>query len=489
MGMGRTVELIKKERKTAQGKGTPLRPGVKELNHRLEMFTRILDSIHDGVMVIDADGFITHFNRHYYKFLDLPEGSVIGKHCTKIVENTRLHIVAKTGIPEINRTHEIKGQEMIVQRIPIREKGKIVAVYGQIIFKNVKDIKKLATKLSQLESKVKLYEQELINLRSTRYTLESIIGESRIVQGLKKEALKATSNKFSVLITGESGTGKELFAQAIHHASPRKLQPFVRINCAAIPAQLLESELFGYEKGAFTGAKPGGKPGKFELADRGSIFLDEIGELPLEMQPKLLRVLEEKEFERVGGNRIIRSDFRLIAATNRDLEEMMKKGGFRRDLFYRLNVISLHIPPLRERREDILPLSHHLLKNMAYDVSFDNIEISKEAERVLENYDWPGNVRELTNVLERIISSMEGDEIRLENLPFYLQKIKVRRPKMPLSTLKQAQVRAEIDVITRSLAKVDYNKTRAAELLGVHRTLLYKKMEKYGIPLEAEPLV
>ncbi len=215
----------------------------------------------------------------------------------------------------------------------------------------------------------------------------------------------------------------------------------------------MESELFGYEKGAFTGAKPGGKPGKFELADRGSIFLDEIGELSLEMQPKLLRVLEEKEFERVGGNRVLRSDFRLIAATNRNLEEMMREGKFRRDLFYRLNVISLHIPPLNQRREDILPISRHQLKNMAHDAFCDQVEISENAANVLENYDWPGNVRELTNVLERSISSMEGDEIRVSDLPLYLQKVKVRRSKIPLSTLKQAQVRAEKDLIAKVLSR------------------------------------
>jgi transcriptional regulator with PAS, ATPase and Fis domain len=437
-------------------------------------------------MVTDALGYITHFNRHYCKFLGILYGAAIGKHCTEVVENTRLHIVAKTGIPEINRIQQIKGQEMIVQRIPIRKDGQIVAVYGQVIFKNVNDIKKLIAKSSLLESKVKLYEQELINLRSTRYTLESIIGQSDAIQVIKKEALKATSNTFPVLVTGASGTGKELFAQAIHHASPRKLNPFVRINCAAIPSQLLESELFGYEKGAFTGAKPGGKPGKFELADRGSIFLDEIGELSLEMQPKLLRVLEEKEFERVGGNRVLRSDFRLIAATNRNLEEMMREGKFRRDLFYRLNVISLHIPPLNQRREDILPISRHQLKNMAHDAFCDQVEISENAASVLENYDWPGNVRELTNVLERSISSMEGDEIRVSDLPLYLQKVKVRRSKIPLSTLKQAQVRAEKDLIAKVLFEVGYNKTRAAKLLGIHRTLLYKKMEKYGIALERE---
>ena len=238
-----------------------------------------------------------------------------------------MHIVAQTGKAEINQSQLIKGQNMVVQRIPIQQDGRVIAVFGQVMFKDVKDVGKLARELSLLESKVKLYEEELITLRSTRYTFDSIIGASDAIRSVKGEALKAAGNSFPVLITGESGTGKELFAQAIHHASGRRLYPFVRINCAAIPRDLLESELFGYERGAFTGAKTEGKPGKFELAHQGTIFLDEIGDLPVEMQPKLLRAIEDKEFERVGGTRVVRSDFRVIAATNQHLETMLASGG------------------------------------------------------------------------------------------------------------------------------------------------------------------
>ncbi len=461
---------------------------VQALTRDLDRFNLIFDSIRDGALVTDQDGIITHFNQPYGKFLGIEPELAIGKHCTEIVENTRMHIVAKTGKPEINRAQKIKGQEMIVQRIPIRKDGRIAAVYGQVVFKDVRDIKQLVKKLSLLESKVKLYEQELINLRSTRYKLDSIVGVSPAIDRLKKEALKATSNHFPVLITGESGTGKELFAQAIHHASPRNLHPFVRINCAAIPRELLESELFGYEKGAFTGAKPGGKPGKFELAHKGSFFLDEIGELPIEMQPKLLRVLEEKEFEHVGGNKIIRSNFRLIAATNRDLETMMRNGLFRRDLFYRLNVISIDIPPLRKRREDIIPLSRHLLKNMADEFLIGEKELTAEAEKILRNHHWPGNVRELTNVLERALSTMEGDSITLDDLPFYLRQTGNQSATSP-STLKQAQMRAEKDAIQKALSESGNNKALAARILGIHRTLLYKKMKRYRIGNDSKKYV
>jgi len=379
---------------------------------------------------------------------------------------------------------------MVVQRIPIKKNGKVIAVYGQVMFKDVKDVAKLAKRLSLLESKVKEYEKELFTLRSARYTFDSIVGVSSAITSLKKEALKASANSFAVLITGESGTGKELFVHAIHHASPRRIYPLVRINCSAIPKELIESELFGYVKGAFTGANSGGKKGKFELADRGTIFLDEIGDMALEMQPKLLRVLEDKEFSRVGGTSVIRSDFRLIAATNQNLHEMMPEKRFRTDLFYRLNVISINIPPLRERRADIMPLAKHILKKLNEEADLEEALIDSEAERVLNNYDWPGNVRELQNVLERTISSLEGNIIRIDDLPFYLHrrtdetKGAQREPSYKRQpSLKDVQGESERKALLRALDSTDNNKKKAAELLGIHRTLLYKKMKKYNIPI------
>ena len=371
----------------------------QEILDQLEMYKLILDNIYNGILVADADGYVTHFNKPYGQFLGVDPDAQIGKHVTDVVENTRMHIVAETGQPEICWSHRIKGQNMVVQRIPIKKDGKVIAVFGQVMFKDVSDVGKLAKKLSLLESKVEFYEQELISIRSTRYTIDSIVGVSDDMVDLKREALKAARTRLPVLITGQSGTGKELFAQAIHCASGRRLYPFIRINCAAIPKDLLESELFGYEKGAFTGARSDGKPGKFELAHHGTVFLDEIGDLPLEMQPKLLRVLEEKEFERIGATSLLRADFRLIAASNQNLEEMVSQGKFRQDLFYRLNVIPLHIPPLKERREDIIPLSLHILRSIVTDAHLRDIKINPRAEEVLRNYDWPGNVRELSNVL------------------------------------------------------------------------------------------
>jgi len=452
---------------------------------RLDIYQRIFDSIYNGSMVTDTAGYITHFNVPYGQFLGLNPEEQIGKHCTEVIENTRMHIVAQTGKPEINHVHRIKGQDMVVQRIPIKKDGKVIAVFGQVMFKDVRDVGKLAKKIALLESKVKLYEEELINLRCTRYTFESIVGNSRVVRQLKREALKATANQFPVLISGESGTGKELFAQAIHHGSARRLYPFVRINCAAIPRDLLESELFGYEAGAFTGARSGGKPGKIELAHQGTLFLDEIGDLPLEMQPKLLRVLEEKEFERVGGTRMLRSDFRLISATNQNLEMLLEQKRFRKDLFYRLNVIPLHIPPLKERQADILAIARHLLEQMAREASLLDVKLSEEAQQILFDHAWPGNVRELSNVLERTLSFLEGDVIHAEDLPFYLRR--GRSEGKPSGTLNIRDVRAgaEKKAILEALKASRNNKAAAARALGIHRTLLYKKIQQYRI--ETEP--
>ncbi len=456
---------------------------IKALEAQLEMFQLIFDSIHNGAMVTDAEGRVTHFNKPYGKFLGMAPEAQIGRHCTEVLDNTRMHTVAATGVPEINQPHMVQGQNMVVQRIPIKKDGKVIAVFGQVMFKDIRDVRKLADKLALLESKVKLYEEELINLRSTRYTMESIIGRSRSITALKKEALKATGNSFPVLITGESGTGKELFAQAVHHGSARKLKPFVRINCAAIPKDLLESELFGYEKGAFTGARTKGKAGKFELAHQGTVFLDEIGDLPLEMQPKLLRVLEDKEFERVGGNTPIHSEFRLIAATNQDLETLMSEGRFRKDLYYRLNVIGLDIPPLRDRPSDIMSIAHHLLQRMGEELLRSDVAISERAAAALVRHDWPGNVRELSNVLERAISSTGGGAIHLHDLPFYLHDLERPGARANPSSMREIQAVAEREAIQFALKETGNNKAQAARRLGIHRTLLYKKMKKHGLPL------
>lgn len=452
----------------------------------LEALLLIFEHIGEGSCVINTDGIITHFNQAYGRFLNIDPTEQIGKHITEVVENSRMHIVARTGKAEINDRQSIKGQDMIVQRIPIKKDGEVVAVFGQVIFKDAKEVGKLARKLNELESKVRIYQKDLDSLRMAKYSIDSIIGESKSIRHAKKEALKAAATSLPVLILGESGTGKELFAQSIHNASSRKHKPIIRLNCAAIPGELLESELFGYEKGAFTGAKTSGKKGKFELAHQGSLFLDEIGDMPLEMQPKLLRALEEKEFERVGGTRMLRSDFRLIAASNQDLEAKVKERTFRADLYYRLNVIPVQIPPLRERERDILLIAQHFLKNITEETSKQKLAITDSAEELLFNHQWPGNVRELNNVIERTVATCEEDLISPADLPFYLFQNKISPGRINQSLLKEVVTKAEKTAIQDALRITDYNKMNAADLLGIHRTLLYKKIKKYRISLRPE---
>jgi len=456
---------------------------LNELKEKIFFYETILDNIYNGVMITDPEGKIIFFSKTYGNFLGIDPQEAIGKDCTEVIENTRMDIVAKTGIPEIDQPHRIMGQDMVVQRIPIKMEGKVIAVYGQVMFKDVRDVQTLARKLNFLESKVELYEKELESLRSSKYTINHIVGKSEKINELKRMALKAAQTHAPVLIIGESGTGKELFAHAIHYASERRPYPFIRLNCAAIPKDLLEAELFGYEPGAFTGAGSKGKPGKFELAHRGSIFLDEIADLPLEMQPKLLRVLEEKEMERLGGTRLTKCDFRLITATHENLEECVEDGKFRKDLYYRLNVIPIQIPPLRERKEDIPAIVEHIIQTLNKDLGTNVTRISPEALDILENFDWPGNVRELSNILERILYSTDGGTIQVQHLPIFLQSMSRGSAKLQPTLLRRLKEDMEREALVHAIRVSKDNKNRAAKLLGIHRTALYKKMKKLNIPI------
>ena len=460
-------------------------PGeIKKLQEKVHFYETILDVVQNGVMITDEKGRIVFFSKTYGQFLGIDPRGAVGRQCLEVVENSRMHIVAETGVAEINHPHRIMGQDMVVQRIPVRIDGQGMFVYGQVMFKDVRDVQALAKKLNLLESKVELYEKELMSLRSSKYTIENIVGQSPVMVELKKLAVKASQINAPVLILGESGTGKELFAHAIHYASDRRIYPFIRLNCAAIPKDLLESELFGYEPGAFTGAGAKGKPGKFELAHQGSIFLDEISDLPLEMQPKLLRVLEEKEMERVGGTRMTRSDFRLIAATHANLESLVEQGSFRKDLYYRLNVLPLQVPPLRQRKEDIPLISEHLIRKFQKEEGTKLVLLSPEVLEIFQNYYWPGNVRELANILERILYTMDGDTILPRHLPIILQSMGKESPKFEETVLKRLREDVEKEILLHTIRMSKDNKNKAARMLGIHRTSLYKKLKKFKIPLK-----
>ncbi|MDX2454693.1 sigma-54 interaction domain-containing protein [Desulfosarcina sp.] len=454
-----------------------------DLKRQVDMFLRIFDSTENGIIITDPDGYILYLNASYGQFLEVDSDAQVGRHCSEVVDNSRMHIVGRTGKPELNQIQNLHGVNILVERIPVKRYGQVIAVFGRVLFSDLNKMKRLARTVEALDESFERYGHR--DLRVARFTFDSIVGESELMIKVRSQAGMASTNAFPVLICGESGTGKELFAQAIHNLGPRQAHPFVTINCAAIPENLLESELFGYDPGAFTGAMPRGKAGKFELAHRGTVFLDEIGDMPTSMQPKLLRVLEEKRVERVGGNRVIPLDFRVISATNQDLKKLMGEGRFRSDLYYRLNVIPLHIPPLRDRAGDIPLLAEHLIENIAGQAGRPPPSFLPDALQLLENYTWPGNVRELANALERAFTQSQGDHIRGCDLPDAMIPPEVRSAAMPRN-LHDLQEHTEREAIQAALDSCGFNKSQAARQLGIHRTLLYKKIRKYNLPLRPD---
>lgn len=454
-----------------------------DLRSHASTLETVLEYAYDGIVVVDDKGIITMFNKSYANFLDINQKDAVGRHITDVIENTRMHIVLQTGVPEIGSRQRIKNQDMIVQRIPIIKDGRVLGAVGKVMFKNITDLKDLAEKMDILQTKVDYYEKELRSIRGARYGLENIIGFSDGIMRAKNELLQAARNNLTVLIRGESGTGKELFAHAIHSCSCKASGPFIKVNCAAIPGEMLEAELFGYEEGAFTGARKGGKPGKFELAHTGTLFLDEIGDMPVAMQAKILRALQEKEVERLGGLETIDVKVRVVAATNKDLEKMVEEGKFREDLYYRLNVVPIQVPPLRERPEDMPALVRILTKNICSEQGIPPREIDPNVVDLLKKYTWPGNVRELFNLLERLLTSVEGPVVTAAHLPRFLLD-KICGPRMSetipinLSTLKN---KTEKETIVEALSKSGGNRKEAARLLGIHRSTLYDKMNKLGM--------
>jgi transcriptional regulator with PAS, ATPase and Fis domain len=332
---------------------------------------------------------------------------------------------------------------------------------------------------------VQYYRSEVTSFEGGRHAWEKIIGESFVMVEARKYGLQAATSDASALITGESGTGKELFAQAIHQNSQRANGPFIKVNCAAIPHELIESEIFGYEGGAFTGARARGKPGKFELANHGTIFLDEIGDMPLTMQAKLLRVLQEHEVERIGASKPTKLDFRVIAATNQNLGRMIKEGRFRSDLFYRLNIFHVRTPSLREMPEDIPRIAYYLLSNLREKRRLIPNRISPEAMALFKQYPWPGNVRELKNALERAMNIAEGRQISVDDLPERIRKFYSEEEGKAgtVGLLRNILADAEKRAIVEALRFAAGNKAKAARILGMHRTGLYQKLKRYDVDL------
>ena len=444
------------------------------------ILSTVFDTVNECIVVVDKNGIITMMSNEYKEFINCqnPEG----KHVTEVIENTKLHIVARTGEKEFGEIQEVDGHKIISMRIPIENDGKIVGAIGKIMFKDLSNFKILSNKLRNYEKDTENCKNELSTEGKAIYTFDNIIGGSDKNRKVMNLAIRVAKIDSNVLITGESGTGKELFAHSIHNASSRSLKPFVKINCGAIPAELFESEMFGYEEGAFTGAKRTGKKGKFEYADGGTILLDEIGDMPMNMQVKLLRVIQEKELVRVGGNSVIKVDIRIISSTNKSLEQLIKDGKFREDLYYRLDVMNLKLPSLRERIEDIEELSNELRIKICKKYNIYSERISSEAIDCLKSYSWPGNIRELENVIERAINLLDDDVcIMPQHLPEKIINGKIKKYSLENNYLKDVVETIEKDLIMECIRKTGGNKKEAAKILGLSRAGLYKKLNRYNI--------
>ncbi|QTA37873.1 sigma-54-dependent transcriptional regulator [Thermosipho ferrireducens] len=559
----------------------------------VKFFRTVLESIIEGVIIVDEDARVLYFNKMAARLLNLPS-DIVGKPVTEVVPNTRLHIVVRTGIPEIDKIQHAGESVIITSRMPLKDlEGNVVGAVA--VFRDITSVKKLAeeiTDLHEIEARLKaiidstydaisvadeygnvvlvnkayteitgLKPEEVIGKPATvdiaegesihilisktkkpiygarlkvgpahkevvvnatplfvkgkfsgsvavvhdvskiisltkeleevrrmmrhlkaQYTFEDIIGDSEKFVMAKEQALKVANTPATVLLRGESGTGKELFAHAIHNASFRRNGPFVSVNCSAIPESILESELFGYEEGAFTGAKRGGKKGLIEEANGGTLFLDEIGKMPVQLQAKILRFIERKEFMPVGGSKPKRVDVRIIAATNMDLESMVKKGEFLPDLYFRLNVFPIHLPSLRERKKDIPALAMYMVKKIGQQYGRVVDGISPAAIRYLVSYDWPGNVRELENIIGRAIINMNMNENVIEKRhlpPLHLEtSVESYKIEGPLKVLVED---FERKVIEKVLKENNGDRTKTAEKLGISIRTLYYKIERYGL--------
>ncbi|TGE31284.1 sigma 54-interacting transcriptional regulator [Desulfosporosinus sp. Sb-LF] len=450
---------------------------TKQLKCILEI---VLNTAYDGLIVVNKKGIVTMTNQSFANFFHKSPGDLIGKPITEIYENPKFTDVLETGLSVHGYLHDLNGHEIIASRIPIIQDGQIVGALGKVVFKDPNELYALAKKVDSLRSELDYYKKNM--LQKNISASELLRGKNPLMNSLVQTTLRVAKSGSTVLIRGESGTGKELFAQLLHTESTRWQGPFIKVNCAAVPENLLESELFGYEDGAFTGARKGGQIGKFELADGGTLFLDEIGDMEMAMQVKLLRVIQEWEIERLGSSKPRKVDVRLVAATNRDLEAMIRDKQFREDLYYRLNVVTLNIPPLRERRDDIEALIGTFLKKFNLQFAQYVTGVSVETKNVLMKHCWPGNIRELENIIERAFNMVDGSEIQLKHLPNYLQILSGSETRtFATGSLEHILNEVEKEALIYALDISKGNKVEAAKTLGLSRAGLYKKLKKHHL--------
>ncbi len=403
------------------------------------------------------------------------KSSLINQDVGEVFPSVDIKRAQEKGKPLLGELHRMGNSTLVHNLVPVVTNDETTGII--ITFQD-------AGQLQAVENKVR--RQLYLKGHVAQYTFGDIITRSTALKKVIKQARQFAQAEAAVVITGETGTGKEMFAQSIHNASLRKSGPFVAVNCAAVPENLLESELFGYEEGAFTGARRGGKKGLFELAHNGTIFLDEIGELPLKLQARLLRVIQEKAIIRVGGDMVIPVNVRIIAATHRNLEESVKNGTFRQDLYYRLNVLRLSLPPLRERKDDIPLLIDRLLEKICNKTAKKRPIITDDALRMFYSYHWPGNVRELQNILERLVVLKAGCKVYAEDIceMIKIPKDKIENTEAPSGTL--IELKGSLDdmekaIICKTLELTGYDKERTCKKLGISQTTLWRRLKKWNI--------
>lgn len=467
------------------------KPELNELTQvkdRLRQLEAVFEHCHDGISIVDRNGKILSSNPSMQRLYNMAAEDYVGKNVNDLVMEGTFNNSVSAQVIATGRTVTIlqeisSGTRCLTTGVPVFNKeGRL-----EMVVVNSYDVTELYALKERLRQSQKLaggYQAELTDMRIAQMQKEDIVVRSKKMLDILDLARRLAAVDTTVLIVGESGTGKELVATLLHRASARRSKkPYIKVNCGAIPRDLLESELFGYEHGAFTGAARDGKPGLFELADGGSIFLDEVGELPLDLQVKLLRVLQEREFNRIGGSRVVKVDVRVIAASNKDLSELVGMGKFREDLYYRLNVVPIKVPPLRQRVEDIVALAQHYVRIFNRRYGLEKV-LSAELIDVMESYTWPGNVRELANVVERMVVTSKGNILGAEEFPLDIAAPKNSSPGRELApkgeNIQEAVEEIEKQVIAEVLKK-SRNTTIAAKSLGISRATLARKMRKYGL--------
>ncbi|HHV79537.1 MAG TPA: sigma 54-interacting transcriptional regulator [Firmicutes bacterium] len=445
----------------------------------------VLNSMSEGVIVVDKESTVIFVNPAYTRILGVPIHSILHKRLRDVEPNARILRVLETGQEVMEEKVHIKSvdRHVVVNISPIMAGDEITGAVS--VFRDMTETKRLIARLQNAEMIARYLQAELQTEMPLPEAFKTIVGESEVMKAALSLAARVAPTNATVLITGESGVGKELVARAIHFSSPRAHMPLICVDCASIPETLVESELFGYEEGAFTGARKGGKPGKAELAQGGTLFFDEVGDMGPIMQAKVLRLLQEREFERIGSTKTTKVDIRVIAATNRDLWHMVREGKFREDLYYRLNVVSIVIPPLRARKLDIPALCQRFLDEFTA-ANGKSLRLSDDLLRALMDYDWPGNVRELRNVIEHCaVVATDGGVLSPSHLPAYLKTrlhtAAIRVPEQKERNLRRVLDSTEREVILTALAQAGGNKTRAMQLLGISRRTFYKKLRRHGL--------